>query len=138
MCRSTKCDTIIVSVVSQLLKLGFLIAGKWKILPFERVLTLFSQSARFRLGGQSHITYSATSAPFSNSSHAKEVVYSELKTRLVTVGHRYLFHMLVSCLTSSGLAVVSPAVQKKTVYVLNLPRRQNSIKFLGLTAACGG
>jgi len=36
---------------------------------------------------------------------------------LSTVGHRYLFHLLVSWLTSSGLAVVNPAVQKKTLYV---------------------
>jgi hypothetical protein len=39
------------------------------------------------------------------------------KLILSAVGHRYLFHLLVSWLTSSGLAVVSPAVQKETVYV---------------------
>jgi len=142
LCRSTKFDMVIISVVSQLLRVGFLIASKWKIPTFERVLTAFSQSALFRLGGQSLITCGATSAPFSNSSHTKEVMNSELKTQdskliLSTVGHPYLFHLLVSWLTSSSLAVASPAVQK-TVYVLNLPRRQNFIKFLGLAAACGG
>ena len=66
-----------------MLKVGFLIPGIWKILPFERVLNAFSQSARFRLGVQSLITFSATLAPFSNTSHSKEVVYSEFRNHPV-------------------------------------------------------
>jgi len=32
---------MIVCVMSQLLCVGFLVPGKWRILPFERVLTVF-------------------------------------------------------------------------------------------------
>jgi len=51
---------------------------------------------------------------------------------LAKVGHRYLFHLLVSWLTSSGLAGVNPDLEKKTVYLEpSTVREFNKISMVG-------
>jgi hypothetical protein len=51
---------MILTVVSQLLSVGFLLPGKLKILHFEQVLTAFPQPVSFTFGSQSLVTFSAT------------------------------------------------------------------------------